>query len=875
MVTRLLAAVMGFAARRPVAVSLAVLALAVVGAFFALRLEPSAETETLVGRSTPGYAATDLLHQRFGDDAVYVVVREPAVRIALGEDLGRVFGLEGCLAGNPSNRAAPPGGRSGPCGRLAATKPAKVVFGPGTFINEAVGQINEQLRSFAAAQKSESAVAGRKAYRAELAKSADPAAAEAARAKARQKVDAYYFQQLAGLALRYGLTKVPALNDPQFLSRLIFDSTRAAGTPKARFATIFPSSEGALIQVRLRNNLSEAERKQAIANIRDATEMPQWALSDGSYQVTGAPVLIGERSDSISKSILILLIAAVIVMALVLGIVFRSRLRLLPLAIALASVALTFGVMALSGIGLTMASIAIVPILIGLAVDYAIQLQSRFDEHGPPLGSAIAAVSARGAPTILAAAAATAAGFLVLVLSPVPMIRGFGLLLVVGIALALICALTLGVAAGALLERRSSPPPRAVALFASAWKDAGDLVTATAPWRAVASRSRRSTAAVLRITTAKPGRVLAIAGAFALIGWGLDTQARVESDVQKLVPSSLPALRDLQELQKVSGVGGEVNVVVEARNASDPAVVAWMTDYQARVLKRLNYDPQRGCRGSDLCPAFSLPDLFTTPESVSSQQRVNALLGAVPPYLTQNVIAPDRKTATLAFGLRLMSLDRQFAVLRLMESELNPPAGVRARLAGLPVLTAAANDRLASPLRRALSLLASLVAVGLVLLLAFRSWRRALIPLVPIALATGWSALILFATRIPLNPLSVVLGTLVVAIATEFSVLLSERYRRERDDGLGPAEALRATYASTGAAVVASGTTAIAGFAVLVLSEIRMLRDFGLVTVIDLGVALVGVLVVLPAVLMLAERGELRRRLGWFERQLPARRSPS
>ncbi|MSX03184.1 MAG: MMPL family transporter [Actinobacteria bacterium] len=300
-----------------------------------------------------------------------------------------------------------------------------------------------------------------------------------------------------------------------------------------------------------------------------------------------------------------------------------------------------------------------------------------------------------------------------------------------------------------------------------------------------------------------------------------------------------------------------------------------MTDYQSRVLKRLNYNPQRGCRGSDLCPAFSLPDLFTTPESVSSQKRVDALLGAVPPYLTQNVIAPDRKTATLAFGLRLMSLDRQFAVLRLMESELNPPPGVRARLAGLPVLTAAANDRLASPARRGLSLLASLFAVGLVLLLAFRSWRRALIPLVPIALATGWSALILFATRIPLNPLSVVLGTLVVAIATEFSVLLSERYRRERDDGLDPAEALRATYSSTGAAVVASGTTAIAGFAVLVLSEIRMLRDFGLVTVIDLGVALVGVLIVLPAVLMLAEPGALRRRFDWIDRQLPARRSPS
>ncbi len=50
-------------------------------------------------------------------------------------------------------------------------------------------------------------------------------------------------------------------------------------------------------------------------------------------------------------------------------------------------------------------------------------------------------------------------------------------------------------------------------------------------------------------------------------------------------------------------------------------------------------------------------------------------------------------------------------------------------------------------------------------------------------------------------------------------------------------------------------STAIAGFAVLVLSDIRMLRDFGFVTVVDLTVSLLGVLVVLPSVLMLAERG--------------------
>ena len=177
-----------------------------------------------------------------------------------------------------------------------------------------------------------------------------------------------------------------------------------------------------------------------------------------------------------------------------------------------------------------------------------------------------------------------------------------------------------------------------------------------------------------------------------------------------------------------------------------------------------------------------------------------------------------------------------------------------ARVAGLPALAAEANDALASPWRRLGTLLAGLLAVGLVLLLVHRRAERAWVPLVPIALATGWSALVLFALRVPLNPMSATLGALVIALATEFAVLLDGRYREERRAGHEPAEALRRTYRSTGAAVLASGATAIAGFAVLVFSDVRMLQEFGIVTVVDLSVSLLGVLAVLPAVLVLAER---------------------
>jgi predicted RND superfamily exporter protein len=84
------------------------------------------------------------------------------------------------------------------------------------------------------------------------------------------------------------------------------------------------------------------------------------------------------------------------------------------------------------------------------------------------------------------------------------------------------------------------------------------------------------------------------------------------------------------------------------------------------------------------------------------------------------------------------------------------------------------------------------------LLAMFRQLERAVVPLVPIVLATGWSALILYAIRLPLNPMSATLGALVIAISTEFSVLLSERFRQERAAGFDLTQALARTYRRTG-----------------------------------------------------------------------------
>ncbi len=858
-------------ARRPSVPLVAVAVLAIAGTLLALRLEPSTGTDTLVSRGSGGYEETERFKRDFGDDAVVVLVKGDLQRTLLTSDIGRLIRLEGCLSGNVPAK----GLRDLPaaCRELAELEPAKVVLGPGTFVNTSVEAIGQGLQSLLEGARRQANRADRTARTRARRQGLGPEEQARLAQEARRRVAARSQQQLLGLGLRYGVTRIPSVDSPEFVSTLAFESD--GKTPKARFSYLFPSSDAALIQMRLRPDLSDAERSRTIDLVRAVVADDRLKPEQGArYVVTGVPVVVDGLGDAVRDAIPWLLGAAVLIMAATLGLVFRTRLRLLPLALALAASAITFGALSLAGGELTMASIAVLPVLIGLAVDYAIQFQARYDEarrrgEGSPAEAAPAAAAA-GGPTIATAGLATAIGFLVLLTSPVPMVRGFGALLVVGIFVALACALLAGFAAlvrfGVPRARPADVPPALPRVRALA-----DRLAGARAGRAVSRRLRELRLGALErgeralaTAIARPRRVLAIALALAVVGWAADTQSTVVSDVRELVPGDLQALRDVNELQEETGVSGEIDVTVRADDVTDPAVIRWMARFQDAVLEDAGYRDGARCsqakRPPDLCPALTLTDVLAAADSGNPGQAA-ALLDAVPAYLSQGVVTPDRKTANLAFGIRLQPLDRQQEVVERIERRLDPPPGVEAAVVGLPVLVADANAQLSSPLRRWLLLLAALAAVFGVLLAVRRSARDAAIPLIPIALATGWSGGIMFLLgllpgpfEVDLNPMSVTLGALVIAISTEFSVLLSARYREERASGAAPARALEATYASTGAAVLASGVTAIAGFAALAASDIRMLRDFGILTVVDLSVSLLGVMLVLPAALVWAER---------------------
>jgi hydrophobe/amphiphile efflux-3 (HAE3) family protein len=839
--------VAAWAVRHARAVLVASVLFALGAGVAATQLNTDAGTNTLVDTNSESYRATERVREVFGEEPVVVVAQGDLQELILTPNLGRLLRLEGCLSGNVPKGAKP---IPGPCAELAELDPVQFLAGPGTFLNEAVIQIDEQLESLAATVPPDQ-----------------------------------LREFLIQVAARYGITSAPSIGNPEFLAAVVFDLRQARGTPKSKLAYLFPNNHTTQIVLRLRPDLSDAERSRALGLIREAVEdttprqactfkgQPEacFALRGGTYTISGAPIVIEGLAGALKDALLVLFAVAIAVMALTLLLVFRSRLRLLPLAIALAAAALTFGLLKLFGGSLTIASIATLPILIGLVVDYAIQLQARFDEAAlggaDPLDAARIAAGCAG-PTIATACLATGAGFLALQLSPVPMVRSFGLLLVAGIAIGFGLALTVGFAALGLrsgTERGGAPP--LAGFFAAGFPALAEWSVRKTGRRAHPGHPLVPSERLLGLALKRPRRVLAVGAALAVIGWGLGTQIGTVSDIRSLAPQSLREVRDLNQVQEATGVSGQLQVAVEAPDLSDPATIRWMADFKQRVLRENGFtDPRPSCLKAEICPGPALSDFLISGkgEEQLTRQDVRATLRELPSYSLEQLAPVNPATglpghlALLSFGIRAQSLEDQQALIDRVRSEVGepgapggPPEGVKVRFAGLPVIAAAAASDLSGS--RYWLTLAGLAAVALVLLLAYRSFKRALVPLVPVVLATGWSALVLWLSQIPLNPMSAALGALTIAIATEFSVILAARFREERGEGVGVPEAIRAAYARTGPAVFASAVTVIAGFAVLITSNVPMLRDFGFVTVIDLVVALLGVMIALPAALVWLE----------------------
>jgi hypothetical protein len=178
----LLARIAGRCVERPGPVLAGAALVVLVAAIGALRLEADAGTDQLVDRDSAAFVGTEEFKRDFGDDAVVVLVKGELERLVQSSNLTTLLSLETCLAGNaPASTGGQPVPE--PCAELAAERPARVVYGPATFLDQFAQQARRLLSAEAGAVLRRARAAGEAARR-EAARDGLPADAQRAAGQA-------------------------------------------------------------------------------------------------------------------------------------------------------------------------------------------------------------------------------------------------------------------------------------------------------------------------------------------------------------------------------------------------------------------------------------------------------------------------------------------------------------------------------------------------------------------------------------------------------------------------------------------------------------------------------------------------------------------
>ena len=167
------------------------------------------------------------------------------------------------------------------------------------------------------------------------------------------------------------------LSNPAWVKFLLYDNQ---GHIRDALIPFFADTTHAQVITRLNGNESiDVEGKTATEVQHQSVQHLQFPHS--STVTTGASVLLRDINDYLRGGMLTLGAIAVAIMILILLVLFDVRWRLLPMGVILVGVVWAFGLAGYLGIPLTIVTIAGLPVMLGIGIDYAIQMHARIEEE--------------------------------------------------------------------------------------------------------------------------------------------------------------------------------------------------------------------------------------------------------------------------------------------------------------------------------------------------------------------------------------------------------------------------------------------------------------------------------------------------------------
>ena len=499
-------------------------------------------------------------------------------------------------------------------------------------------------------------------------------------------------------------------------------------------------------------------------------------------------------------------------------------------------------------------------ILISLAVDYAIQMISHYRDQRAA-GQPVTVASRTGLRIViiplLLASVTTVAAFMATRLSPVSAVGDFGVVAGVGVGLSLIVMLTLLPAARIIIDRRREArgvlaQPR---LMAHALPGIDRLTE-----RLGTSIARHPAPYVVFVAAISVG--LGIAA----------TNLTTDFSLRDLLPSNGNLVKDMQSLDEAfHGSTEAVNILVEAELT------------ETRPLQNL----------------FSLTEAFE--DELSRPRGAADSMDTSLPYLITDWVTDDgpedrydpeleRLFAAATAGLHVQAELAQQFLDRLAISDpdgtrrvlINNPNGVDTTLLrflaysgtgertkammedvnGLwfgddeeivmtsdDIITLTTSSEIADQQTQAIiaTILAALCVLTVFFWATLSRPALAFIAVAPTVVVLIWVLGTMALLNIPYSILTSIITALSIGLGVDYTIHIIHRYQEEFSRVRKPEAAAIRTLATTGSALLGSALTTALGFAVLTLSPVPSLGQFGLMAAISISYAFIVSILVVPS----------------------------
>ncbi len=609
------------------------------------------------------------------------------------------------------------------------------------------------------------------------------------------------------------------ITNPAWVIVLVHTPTGAMRPSSQAF---LPNDTHASAIIFLKGDLTIDQEAAAYQSVQNIFATARFENVQGGYAlVTGVPALLQTINDYLKHGLLTLSALAALIMIIILSLFFTVRWRLLPFLVVSVGLIWAFGLVGYLGIPLTLGSIAGLPVLLGVGMDYAIQLHSRVEEEVvlDRADHPIQATARNLGPALLVVTFDAVFAFLALTLAKVPLIRQFGWLLVVGIIAVCIAGIILPLAILGIREYKS--PTKG--------KDY--------------SKGRLSRAVVWLGSVPAKAAIPLMVGALVVFAAGIlvEGSLQLQTDPLQWVDPNSPTVHDIAALKAGTGTENAVSALVTTDAPYSDATADYVTNY--------SYDLQKQYPNELFEPTGvynQVAEFLEVPGAsvvAPTGNQVKEVVGIAPYDIQHAGVSPDGHDVSLFFRSKTATLGDLQPVVTTMQNDAHPPTGITLTPGGIAVVGVGLIENLSAS--RTLLTYLALLFVGIFLAIRLRSVIRSLLSLVPVFVAVGAVSLVAWMIGLKLSPLTAVSGPLVVAVCTEFTSLILLRFVEERGRGLQPVDAMAVTASRTGRAFMVSGFTAIAGVLTIASSPWPLLRGFGLIVGLNLAVALLCALVIL------------------------------